>query len=57
MQDIIKTINQLSYQYSTSKIFSDFVEVSAIALSNAVDKTHFEEREKRYLDIVKQYEK
>lgn len=57
MQDMVKAINQLSYRHSTSKVFSDFVEVSAIALSNAVDKPQFEPREKRYMDIVKQYKK
>lgn len=57
MQDMVAAINKLSYRHSTSKTFSDFVEVSAISFSNAVDKKHFEEREKRYFDILKQYTK
>ena len=60
MQDMVKAINQLSYRHNTSKVFSDFVEVSAIAVSNAVnavDLAQFEQREKRYMDIVKQYKK
>ena len=41
----------------TWDVFSDFVEMSAISLSNAVDLNHREEREKRYLQIVKKYNK
>lgn len=57
MKDMIKAIKELSYRHNTSKVYSDFVEVSAIALSNAVDKTNYAEREQRYLDIVGQYTK
>jgi len=57
MQDIINLIQKLSYRHSTSKVFSDFVEISALAFSNAVDKSQFDEREKRYMDIVGQYKK
>ncbi|WP_259015517.1 N-6 DNA methylase [Emticicia fluvialis] len=55
MQDMVKLIRQLSYRHRTHKVFSDFVEMSAIALSNATDKAHFEPREDRYLEIVKNY--
>lgn len=55
MQDMVQLIHQLSYRHSTNKIFADFVEMSAIALSNATDKTQFEPREKRYMEIVKHY--
>lgn len=57
MQDMVKLIHQLSYRHSTNKVFADFVEMSAIALSNATDKTQYEPREKRYLEIVKHYTK
>lgn len=57
MQNMVKLIQQLSYRHSTSKVFADFVEMSALAFSNAVDKSQFDEREKRYLDIVGRYQK
>lgn len=38
-------------------IWKDFIIMSACALSNPVDKTHYEERETRYLDIIHKYEK
>ena len=55
MQDMVQLIHQLSYRHSTPKVFADFVEMSAIALSNATHKTQYEPREKRYLEIVKHY--
>lgn len=38
-------------------IWRDFIVMSACAMSNAVDKTHYDEREKRYLDTINKYEK
>jgi type I restriction-modification system DNA methylase subunit len=57
MQDMVKLIHQLSQRHSTYRVFSDFVEMSAIAHSNATDKAQFETREKRYFDIIKPYQK
>lgn len=56
-KNIIKDIQNLSGRHSTWKVFSDFCEMSAISISNTVDKTHYDERENRYLEIVKQYDK
>lgn len=56
-QQIIKEIEKLSVKHSSWKVFSDFVEVAAITISNAVDKTKWREREDRYLAIVKEYGK
>lgn len=52
-----KMINNLAHQHSPFQVFSDFVEMSALAISNAVDITQFDKREQRYLDIVKGYRK
>lgn len=57
MQDMVKLIHQLSHRHSTYKVFSDFVETSAIAYSNVTDKIQYEKREKRYLDIMQHYKK
>lgn len=57
MQDMVRLIRDLSHRHSPYKIFSDFVEMSAIAFSNAVDKPQFEKREQRYFDIIKGYTK
>lgn len=37
------------------EVFSDFVELSALAVSNTVDRRQFEARETRYLEIARQY--
>jgi type I restriction-modification system DNA methylase subunit len=38
-------------------VFKDFLEMTAIAISNAVDLYNRPKREKRYLEIIKRYEK
>lgn len=57
MQDMAKLIHQLGYRHNAYQVFADFVEVSAIAFSNAVDKPQFDKREQRYFDIIKRYDK
>ena len=54
--DIAKTISRMAHRRSTHEIFTDFVEASAIAVSNAVDWPQREAREARYMEIVKRYE-
>jgi type I restriction-modification system DNA methylase subunit len=56
-KNLIKLIEQASYRHSTWQVFSDFVEMAALSISNSVDKTQWETREKRYLDIIKGYER
>ncbi|MDU5080269.1 N-6 DNA methylase [uncultured Tissierella sp.] len=56
-KSLIDLINKTSYRHSTWQVFSDFVEMSAIAISNSVDWIHREDREKRYLEIINSYEK
>lgn len=54
---IVELFSRFDGSKNRRKIFEDFITMSAIALSNVVDKTHFDEREQRYLDIAKQYSK
>ena len=56
-QELIKEIQKLAYKHPAYQIFQDWLEISAIAISNAVDKGNFEEREKRYLELINQYSK
>ncbi|WP_431153261.1 N-6 DNA methylase [Acidovorax facilis] len=44
-------------RHRLSEVFSDFCEVAALAISNAVDIPQFKEREARYLAIVGRYER
>lgn len=43
--------------HSRWKVWSDWITMSAIAISNATDKSHSDEREKQYLKIVERYTK
>ena len=54
---MLDTIKKLSSRRFTWQVFNDFLEISAITISNSVDRANWEEREKRYLDIVKTYDK
>ncbi len=54
--NIIKLIQKVSYRHQIWQVFSDFVEMSAIAISNSVDWPQSEKREKQYMDIVSRYE-
>jgi type I restriction-modification system DNA methylase subunit len=54
--NIIKLIQKVSYRHQTWQVFSDFLEMSAIAISNSVDWPQKEEREKQYMSIISRYE-
>ena len=56
-QSFIKTFNELSYRHNAWQVWNDFIFMAACAISNAVDKAHFEEREKQYLSVAKKYSK
>jgi type I restriction-modification system DNA methylase subunit len=53
---ITKLITGLGYRHQTHQVFSDFVELAAISISNAVDTGQQEKREARYMEIVKRYQ-
>lgn len=47
--------NNISYRHNRVTVWSDFVEMAACSISNAIDKSQFDEREKQYLNIAKKY--
>ena len=54
---MLDTIKKLSSRRSTWQVFSDFCEISAITISNSINRSNWNEREKRYLEIIKTYNK
>ncbi|MBB4518228.1 hypothetical protein GGD68_007034 [Paraburkholderia fungorum] len=56
-KELVKLIQSFSHGHRLHAVFSDFVELSALAISNSVDRAQFETREKRYLDIVGKYKR
>jgi hypothetical protein len=56
-KELLRMIQQLGAKYSTWNVFEDFLAMSSISFSNAVDWAHREEREAQYMEIVGRYEK
>lgn len=57
VKNIVKLMRELSYRHSLWTVFKDFIELSAIAISNAVDGRKYNERENRYLEVIGSYSK
>ena len=51
----VKDIEKASYEVDTFRFVSDLFECGAIAISNAVDLVQKDEREERYLQIIRSY--
>ncbi|WP_110113243.1 N-6 DNA methylase [Bacillus sp. CGMCC 1.16541] len=56
-KNMIKLFERMRYRHDLFTVFSDFIEMTAIAISNSVDIWQRNKREKRYLDITKRYTK
>ena len=54
---IRKLLEQNQHMHAAGKVFTDFVEMMAISLRNAVDLAGRDEREERYLKIAGEYQK
>jgi hypothetical protein len=56
-EKILKTIQRLGRIYSVWNVFSDFVEMGALAVANSVDRKAetWEKREKQYLETIGKY--
>ena len=53
----MEEFKKLLYRHQAWEVWSDFCTMAAISIANAVDKRHFEAREKLYLDTIKRYTK
>ncbi|WP_298399030.1 SAM-dependent DNA methyltransferase [Sphingobium sp.] len=54
---VTRLLRSCAYRHDLHRLFSDCMEASAISISNSMDLRNREPREKRYLDIVGQYER
>ena len=56
-EQLVKTIQKLAYRHSTWSLFSDFVELIALAIANSVtlDGPEWQKREEQYLNIINKY--
>lgn len=55
VDEIIKMIDRSAYKVNRSKLIADVFECGALAISNQVDFNNYDEREQRYLEIIKSY--
>lgn len=55
VDEIIKIIDRSAYKVNQSLLISDVFECGALAISNLVDFTKYDEREQRYKDIMNKY--
>lgn len=56
-KQMIKLFQSFGYKHNLADVFRDFLEISAIAISNSVDWSQAVKREKRYFEIIKNYSK
>lgn len=56
-KEFLKVFNRLAYRHNRWNVWSDFILMYACALSNPIDKSHFDERESLYLHTIKRYNK
>lgn len=54
-KEFVKIFKQLTYRQTPWEIWKDFVVMFACALSNTVDKFHYDERETLYLQTINKY--
>lgn len=55
MNKLSKFLSKLKDSYTLYEVFNDFIEIVSASLSNSYDKIHFEERENKYMEIIKRY--
>lgn len=56
-KEFLRVFRQLTYRWRSWDIWTDFVTMIACTISNAVDTTHFDEREAAYLRAINKYNK
>lgn len=55
VNELLKMLDKGLYKVNAHEFLSDIFECGAIAISNRFDKVYAEDREKRYLQIIKKY--
>lgn len=56
-KNLVSIFNEACYRNNRWSVWADFVVMAAISISNIVDKTHAEAREKTYMSLAKKYSK
>lgn len=56
-KNLVKALRSVSYSHAIYEVFQDWLAVSAIAISNAVDLMQHKRREEVYMEIIQKYTK
>lgn len=56
-KEFLKTFRQLCHHQTTWEVWKDFIVMLACAISNSLDKSHYDEREELYLKTINKYSK
>ncbi len=56
-KQFVDVFKRLSTREQSWRVWSDFLELAACAISNRVDRANYEVREKRYMGVIKRYSK
>ncbi len=57
IKEFLTIFDKLTYRHRAYDVWRDFVTMAACAISNSLDKEHFDEREKMYLKTIGKYAK
>lgn len=52
-KDFIKIFNEIAHNKNSNQVWNDLIECMAASASNSIDKVHFEDREKQYMECGK----
>jgi hypothetical protein len=55
LDELARALNSFDHRHRIDEIFFNWLEMSAIAISNAVDRAQYDKREARYMAIVGNY--
>ena len=56
IEEFINLFKELSYGKNEFQVWIDLIDCMAVAISNRVDKKHYDAREKVYLDAIKRFD-
>ena len=56
-KDFLGTFEELTQRHRAWEVWRDFIVMSACSISNSLDKSHYDEREARYMKAIKKYNK
>lgn len=56
-KELVKIFDEACYRHNRWQVWADFVVMAAISISNTVDESHFEAREKMFHSLASKYDK